>query len=98
LTQYFKHLGGVRGDPPGLVAGEELGRRAPTGRILEIDVGERLAGSVADDEALGCSSITPGDGKSRAALSGGLTSIEGKRGSRICFFFREPCHGRYPHK
>ena len=31
-----------------------------------------------------------------AAHSAGLTSIEGKRGSRICFFFREPCHGRCP--
>jgi hypothetical protein len=26
-----------------------------------------------------------------------LTSVDGKRGSRICFCFREPCHGRYLH-
>ena len=30
-------LGDVGGDAPGLVAGEQFGRRAPTGVILEID-------------------------------------------------------------
>ena len=51
MTQYFKQLGGVRGDPPGLVAGEELGRRAPARLLLEIDVGERLPVAIANDEA-----------------------------------------------
>jgi hypothetical protein len=37
---------------PGLVAGEELGRRAATRLLLEIDVGERLVAGVADDENL----------------------------------------------
>ena len=35
----------------GLVAGEELRRRAPSRLLLKIDVGERLPGIVADDEA-----------------------------------------------
>jgi hypothetical protein len=34
-----------------LVAGEQLGRRAPTGLVREIDVGQRLPAGVADDEA-----------------------------------------------
>jgi hypothetical protein len=34
-------LGDVGGDAPSIVAGEELGRRTPTGRVREIDVGER---------------------------------------------------------
>jgi TPR repeat protein len=42
-------LGGVGGDAPGLVLGEQLGR-ASTRLILEIDVGERLLAGVADDE------------------------------------------------
>jgi hypothetical protein len=36
---------------PGLVAGEQLGRRAASRLILEVNVGERLAAVVADDEA-----------------------------------------------
>jgi hypothetical protein len=39
------------GDTPGLVAGEQLGRRPPSGLVLAIDVGECLAVGVADDEA-----------------------------------------------
>ena len=44
-------LADVDGDAPGLVAGEQLGRRSPPEFILAIDVGERLPISVADDEA-----------------------------------------------
>ena len=36
---------------PGLIAGEEMHRRAPPRLILEIDVGERLSVVIADDEA-----------------------------------------------
>jgi hypothetical protein len=36
---------------PRFVAGEQVGRRSASGLSLEIDVGERLPVSVADDEA-----------------------------------------------
>jgi len=42
LTQYFNSVGDFGGDAASLVAGEELGRRAPPRLVLEIDVGERL--------------------------------------------------------
>jgi hypothetical protein len=42
---------GIGSNAPRLVAGEELGRRAPPRLVLEIDVGERLPVVVADDEA-----------------------------------------------
>jgi hypothetical protein len=35
-------LGDLRGDPAGLVAGEQIGSRAAAGVALEIDVRERL--------------------------------------------------------
>ena len=44
LAQQLRQLGDVGGDAPGLVAGEQVRRRAPSGLILEIDVGERLPG------------------------------------------------------
>ena len=37
LTQYFKHLGDVGGDAPGLVAGEQLGRGPSSRLLVEID-------------------------------------------------------------
>ena len=40
--QQLRQLGGVGGDAPGLVAGEEVRRRPPSRLLLEIDVGERL--------------------------------------------------------
>ena len=40
------------GDAPGLVAGEEVSRRATSRLILAIDVGERVAVAVADNETL----------------------------------------------
>ena len=51
LAQQLPQLGDVGGDAPGLVAGEEVCRRATAGLLLEIDVGERLPVGVADDEA-----------------------------------------------
>ena len=42
LAQQLRQLGDVGGHAPGLVAGEEVRRRAPTGLLLAIDVGERL--------------------------------------------------------
>ena len=50
-AQQLRQLGDVHGDAPGLVAGEQLGRRSPPEFILAIDVGERLTISIADDEA-----------------------------------------------
>ena len=50
-AQQLRQLGDVGGDAPGLVAGEQLGRRAPSRLILEIDIGQRLTAGVADDEA-----------------------------------------------
>ncbi len=44
-------LGDVGGDAPGLVAGEQLGRRPPAPLVLAVDVGQRLPVAVADDEA-----------------------------------------------
>ena len=46
----LRQLGDVGGDPPGLLAGEQLGRCPPSRLILEIDVGERLPVVVADNE------------------------------------------------
>ena len=40
------------GDAPGLVAGAEVSRRATSRLILAIDVGERVAVAVADNETL----------------------------------------------
>jgi hypothetical protein len=51
LTQQLRQLGDVGGDAPGLVAGEQLGRRTPSRLILEMDVGQRLPAVVPDDEA-----------------------------------------------
>ena len=51
LAQQLRQLGDVGGDAPGLVAGEQSGRRTPSRLLLEIDVGERLPVGVADDEA-----------------------------------------------
>jgi hypothetical protein len=47
----LRQLGEVRRHPPRLVAGKHLGHRSPTGLLLEIEIAERLAGTVADDEA-----------------------------------------------
>jgi hypothetical protein len=51
LPQKVRQLGDIGGDAPGLVAGEQVRRRATAGLLLEIDVGERLTAGVADDEA-----------------------------------------------
>jgi hypothetical protein len=49
--QQLRRHGDVGGDAPGLIAGKQVRRRAPSGLILEIDVGERLPVGVADNEA-----------------------------------------------
>ena len=51
MLQQPWQLRNVGGNASGLVAGEELRRRAATRLILEIDVGERLPISVKDDKA-----------------------------------------------
>jgi hypothetical protein len=50
LFTTFQQLGDVRRDPPRLVAGEEVRRRATTRLLFEIGVDERLPVGVADDE------------------------------------------------
>jgi hypothetical protein len=40
MLQQFRQLGNVGRDPPCLITGEELRRRAPAGLLLEIDVSE----------------------------------------------------------
>jgi hypothetical protein len=54
-----------------LVAGEEMRRRSSSGLVFEIDVGERLPVSLADDEAppiqLG---VGPVDGPGRREAAG----------------------------
>ena len=39
---WLRQLGDVGGDAPGVVAGEEVRRRAASRLLLEIDVGQRL--------------------------------------------------------
>ena len=73
-AQQLRQLGDVDGDAPGLVAGEEMRRRAPAPLLLEIDVGERLPVGVADDEA-GVGFL---DGPGRREVARGL----GMRGLR----------------
>jgi hypothetical protein len=51
LAQQLRQLGDVHGDALGLVAGEEVRRRAASRLLLEIDIGERLPVGVADGEA-----------------------------------------------
>jgi hypothetical protein len=67
--QQLRQLGDVGGDAPGLVAGEEVRRRATPRLLLEIDVGERLPVGVADDEAR--VGFLDGPGR-RAPRQGGL--------------------------
>ena len=51
FRQQLRQLGDVRGDAPSLISGEQLGRSSPAGLLLEIEVGERVAAMIADDEA-----------------------------------------------
>jgi hypothetical protein len=48
--EQVRQLRDIGGDAPGLVAGEQMCRRAPSRLLLEIDVGERLAGVILHDE------------------------------------------------
>ena len=50
-AQQLRHLGEARRHPLGLVLGEQLGSRAPTGLVLEIEIAQRLPGRIADNEA-----------------------------------------------
>ena len=45
--QQLRQLGDVGGDAPGLVAGEQLGRRAATRLVLEMEVGGCLSDALA---------------------------------------------------
>jgi hypothetical protein len=48
LPELLRKIGIIRrpgGDPPGLLAGEQVRRRAPAGLILEIDISELLPGA-----------------------------------------------------
>jgi hypothetical protein len=73
-----RQLGDVHSDAPGLVAGEELGRRAPSRLPLEVDVGERLPVGVADDEAGLLLVDRSGRGKRRAEGMWGQQSVKGR--------------------
>ena len=45
-AQQPRQLGEVHRRPPCLVLGQQLGRRAPAGLVLEIEITERLSGGV----------------------------------------------------
>ena len=49
----LRQLGDVGGDAAGLVARQQIGGRAPAGVLLEVDIGERVAFAVLDDEGGG---------------------------------------------
>jgi len=51
VSQQIWQLGDIRRDAPGLVTREQLGRRAPAGLVLKIDVSEHLLVGVTDDDA-----------------------------------------------
>lgn len=50
LSQQVGKLGDVHRNAPRFVLGHELGRRAPAGLFLVIDIGQRLPVGVIDDE------------------------------------------------
>ena len=50
-VQQFGQLGEIRCNPPRLIACKQIGRRAPVGLVLEIDVGKRLPVAVLHNEA-----------------------------------------------
>jgi len=50
-AQQLRQLGEVHRHAAGFVVGQALGRWAPTGLILEIEIAERLPGGVLHDEA-----------------------------------------------
>ena len=53
LPQQLRQLGEVGGDAARLVAGQQLGRRTSARLLLEVDIGERVAAVILDDEAGG---------------------------------------------
>ena len=70
----MRQLRYIRRDPPGLVAGEQLRRRAPPRLLLKIDVSQRLPVGVADDIA--GLSLLDRPGRREAAGHGGLSRGE----------------------
>jgi hypothetical protein len=75
---WLRQLGDVGGDAAGLVAGEQVRRRAPSRLVLEIDVGERLAVSVSRTMKQSWPSFMPG---SSTDHGGGKRRADGiKRG------------------
>jgi hypothetical protein len=55
----------VGGDPPGIVAGEQVRRRATPRLIFEVGIGQRLPLAVANDEAGVCFLNGPGRRENR---------------------------------
>ena len=47
--EQLREFGDVGGDPPGLVVGQQVSRRAPAQLLLEVEVGERVPAVVPDD-------------------------------------------------
>jgi hypothetical protein len=50
-VNYLRQLGDIGRNPPRLILGEQLGGRAPTRLLLEIDVSELLTVVIAHDIA-----------------------------------------------
>jgi hypothetical protein len=51
LSQQFRQLADIAGDPSRLILAEQLGGRAPPRLILEIDIRKRLSTVIAHDKA-----------------------------------------------
>jgi hypothetical protein len=69
-AQQLRQLGDVGGDAPGFVRSEQLGRRAPSRLILEIDVGEATCPVASQTmKQASVSSTDHGGGKRRSGFS-----------------------------
>ena len=51
-AEQVRQLGDVDCNPPRLIAGHQMRRRSPAGFFLEIDIRQRIAVRVPDDEAI----------------------------------------------
>ena len=68
--QQLRHLGEIDRQPPRLVLGEQIGRRASAGLDLIVEIAKLLSVLVADDEAnIIHSSIVQGGGKRRGGMA-----------------------------
>jgi hypothetical protein len=65
----LRQLGDVGGDAPGLVAGEEVRRRATARLNLEVDVGQRLPVASRTVKQASVSSAVQGGGKQRDGMA-----------------------------